>query len=477
MKKIIIIFIAMFLFADPPWSINIKVSQDPGTGNQNETTIGIFGGNLVCGGWNDSRQTTYHVGFVRSTNGGSSFFLDTLMIEPTYPGDCDPCIAISDSGHIYYFWLSYNPSNYTGDIYFAKSTNWGQSWGPMNCATPGTPNTLDDKPWAIIDNNNIFLSWYDYGGTGALRFKRSTNLGQDWMSPVTIGSGGNGTMCIRGTDSMLYVGWGYQDLRFNRSTNMGTTWLGQATIITCPWSPPSTPYRLNNIPCFKSNNARNVLYVVFADSRFGSGQVDVSFSKSTNQGVTWSTPVKINDTPSGDTTLQFYPFMAIDPNDNIHVVWYDTRGGSRYYVALYYSYSTDQGATWTPNQRVTENRYYTNTFIGDYLACAVDANYVYALWCDCRNGSTNPDAYFSRTVNPVGIKENKTTAHLYRQLTLEVPNPFTKNSKIKYSPQNAVLNIYQIDGRKIRFPDAPGVYFVVLQNGDEMLCKKLIMIE
>jgi len=476
MKILIILLITAFLFADPPWSTNLKVSQDAGTGNQNETTMGIFGGNQICGGWNDSRQTTYHVGFARSTNGGTSF-AETLMIEPTYPGDCDPCMVVNDSGHIYYFWLSYNPNTTVGDIYFTKSTNWGQSWGPMNCVTPGTSNTLDDKPWAVIDKNNIFVSWYDYGGSGGLRFKRSTNLGQTWMSPITIGTGGNGTMCVRGTDSMLYVGWGYQDLRFNRSTNMGTSWLGQATIITCPWSPPSTPYRINNIPCYKSNNAKDVIYVVFSDSRWASGQLDVSFSKSTNQGVTWSTPVKINDTPGGDTTLQFYPYMAIDPNDNIHAVWHDTRGGSSSYVAFYYSYSTDRGTTWHSNQRVSDNRYLTGTFIGDYTACAVDVNFVYALWSDCRNGSGNPDIYFSKAVNPVGIKEQELISVKGSNIYLEFPNPFTKVAKIKFHPSDAELSIYQADGRKITRVINPGIYFVVLRKGSETISKKMIVID
>ncbi len=480
MKRLLIALIvscaAVCFFADPPWSVNLKVSNDPGTGNQNETTMGIFGSNQVCGGWNDSRLTTYHVGFCWSTNGGTSF-IDTLMIEPTYPGDCDPCLVVNDSGHIYYFWLSYNPNTTVGDIYYCKSTNWGLSWGSMNCVTPGTANTLDDKPWAVIDGNNIFVSWYDYGGSGGLNFKRSTNRGQTWMSPVSIGSGGNGTMCIRGTDSMLYVGWGYQDLRFNRSTNMGMTWLGQSTIITCPWSPPSTSYRINNIPCYKSNNAKNVLYVIFCDSRWGSGQLDISFSRSTNQGVTWSTPVKINDTPGGDTTLQFYPYIAIDPNDNIHAVWYDTRGGNRNYVAFYYSYSTNGGTTWQTNQRVSDGRYLTSTFIGDYSTCAVDANYVYALWCDCRNGASNPDAYFAKAVNPVGIKEQEASAGPKSVLRMEFPNPGTTRSKIHFQPTDALLSLYQTDGRRVSGLNHSGIYFAVLQKGGVSICRKLVVVE
>jgi len=477
MRILVLVLISSIVlsFANPPWIPNIKVSQDPGTGNQNETTMAIYQDTLVCGGWNDNRQGIYNVGFARSTNGGLTW-AETLMIEPTYPSDCDPCIVVNDSGHICYVWLSYNASTYRGDIYLTKSRDWGRTWGPSLCLTPGTPNTLDDKPWVTVDGNYMFLTWYDYGGTNQLRFKMSTDYGQTWSTGVTIGSGGNGTWPIRGTGQNLFVGWGYQDIRFNRSTNLGQSWLGQQTIITCPWSPPSTPYRLNNIPAWATSNDRTKIYVVFADSRWGSGQLDVSFSRSTDQGLTWSTPVKINDTPSGDTTLQFYPAIAVDPNDNIHVVWHDTRGRSRYYIGQYYAYSTDYGATWSANQRVSDTVAYTNTFIGDYTACAAGNLYIGALWCDCRNGSTNPDIYFSRCLNQIGIQETYKRNSFEKELKLNFPNPFTRHSRITYSPSDAELVIFNTEGRRIKDLSTPGVYFIKLKKEKMETIKKLVFI-
>ncbi len=475
MRITILLFLCGILFGDPPWIPNIKVSQDPGTGNQNETTMANYQDTLFCGGWNDNRLGVYHVGFARSTNGGATW-AETLMYEPTYPGDCDPCIVVNDSGHICYVWLSYNPTNYTGDIYLTKSRDWGKTWGPSVCLTPNTPNNLDDKPWAAVDGNYMFLTWFDYGGTGNLCFKRSTDYGQTWSAAVSVGSGGNGTMPFRGTGQNLFVGWGMQNVRLNRSTNLGSSWLGQQTIITCPWSPPSTPYRLNNIPSFATSLDRTRLYVVFADSRWGSNQLDVSFSRSTDQGVTWSTPVKINDTPSGDTTLQFYPWIAVDPNDNLHVVWHDTRGRSRYWIGQYYAYSTNYGVTWSVNQRVSDTVAYANTFIGDYTACTAGNQYIAALWCDCRNGQTNPDIYFSRSLNQIGIEETTRNTDIRSNLKLIFPNPFTARSKIVYYPADAQLSIYQIDGQKVESIKTPGVYFVRLTKDRQVITKKLVKI-
>lgn len=475
MKNIIVVVcFSVMLFADAPWLPDVAVSQDPGTGNQNETTMAIFQDTLICAGWNDSRQGLYHVGFAASIDGGQTW-QETLMIEPTYSSDADPVLCVDEYGHIYYFWLSYNASTFRGDIYLTKSTDWGQSWQSSICVTPGSPNTLDDKPWAVIDGNNVYVTWYEFYGSNGLMFKRSTDYGQTWGTGGYVGSGGNGTMPFRGTDSLLYVGWGYQDLQLNISTNMGQSWQGQQTIITCPWSPPSTPYRINNIPCYKTSNNRTVLYVIFTDSRHSAGQLDVSFSRSTDNGVSWMTPVRVNDVQTG---LQFYPFIAIDDQDIIHATWHDTREGSTTDVAQYYAYSTDQGQTWSTNERLSDTVSNTQTFIGDYTACAADGNYIYACWCDCRSGSTNPDVFFSKRVNDIGILEQEFVQNPdVSGLCLVFPNPYTDKDKIRFSPSDAQLSIFTVDGRRINEPTTAGIYFIKLQKEGRSITKKLIKVK
>ncbi len=477
MRSFIILFFTTLLIADSPWTTDVQVSQDPGTGNQDETSIGVFGTNLICGGWNDNRTGVYHVGFASSTDGGVTW-QETLMTEPTYSEDGDPVIKIDKFGNIYYFWLSFERSPYHGDVFMTKSTDWGQTWGPFICVTPNSPNSLDDKPWATIDGNNIYLTWYEYGTSYSLKFTRSTDYGQTWSTGVAIGSGGNGTYPFRGTDSTIFVGWGMQNVQLNKSTDMGVTWQGQQTIIPVTWSPPSTPYRINNIPCFGTSRDRTILYVVFSDSRLGSGQLDVFFSRSTDQGSTWMTPIKVNDTPSGDTTLQFYPWMAVDPYDRIHIVWHDTREGDRTQIGQYYAYSTDYGLTWSPNERVSDLTAIANTFIGDYTASAADSSFIYALWCDCRNGDTNPDIFFSKRPNDIGIRENETKSLSFRSsMNITFPNPFTRNAKFEFQPEDAELKIYQADGRRVDRISTKGVYFLILKKGEQAITKKLVCIE
>jgi hypothetical protein len=387
---------------DAPFIDNVAASRDTSSaGNQNETALAVDG-QYVYGGWNDNRTGVYHVGFNRSTDGGLTWAArDTLMDHASFPEDGDPVVCVDDAGVVYYLWLAFNRSPYNGDIVMTKSTDNGTTWGPTQVLTPGTPGTLDDKPWLTIDGDDLFVTWYDYGGTNGFKFIRSADRGVTWTAPVYIGSGGNGTWPMHGRDSTVFVVWGVSDIKFNKSTDMGRTWAGQRTIITCPWSPRSTPYRLNNIPQMAQSVDRTVQYVAFADSRNRSGQLDVFVARSTDDGATWGTPVKVNDTPTNDTTLQFYPGLAVDPLDRVHVTWHDTRAGGNV-IGQYYAYSTDRGLTFSPNYRVSDTSTLTGTFIGDYNACAADSNYVYALWCDTRRGSSNPDAMFSRAAH-IGV--------------------------------------------------------------------------
>ncbi len=63
------------------------------------------------------------------------------------------------------------------------------------------------------------------------------------------------------------------------------------------------------------------------------------FARSTNGGVSWSSPIKINDDP-GTSAYQWFGTMSVAPNGRIDVVWLDTRDNPGSNIsALYYSNS------------------------------------------------------------------------------------------------------------------------------------------
>ena len=128
---------------------------------------------------------------------------------------------------------------------------------------------------------------------------------------------------------------------------------------------------------------------------------DVFLYRSFDKGLSWETPVRINqDETSGN---QFFPTIATSPDGTIHVMWGDQRDDPvklRYHI--YYTQSTDQGATFgftiedqnftAPDTRVTDfpsnpmKGFPGGRFIGDYFSMAATDDDVYLVWPDTRLG-------------------------------------------------------------------------------------------
>ena len=116
------------------------------------------------------------------------------------------------------------------------------------------------------------------------------------------------------------------------------------------------------------------IHVVWYDSTYGNDEI--LYKKSTDSGNTWSAVVRLtwND---GDSCR---PAIAVGPNDNIHVVWDDNTYGPE---EILYKRSTDGGNTWSAVERLTW------TSMDSYHAdVAVDSsNNVRVVWNEVANNS------------------------------------------------------------------------------------------
>jgi hypothetical protein len=129
--------------------------------------------------------------------------------------------------------------------------------------------------------------------------------------------------------------------------------------------------------------------------------------------------------------------MSVAPNGRIDVVWLDTRDASSGSVlsALYYSYSMDQGETWSPNERLSElfdphDGWPQQNKMGDYFDMKSDETGARLAWANTLNGEQ--DVYYSY-INPglTGIQDNR---HDKEQITLSsYPNPFADRTTISYT--------------------------------------------
>jgi hypothetical protein len=66
------------------------------------------------------------------------------------------------------------------------------------------------------------------------------------------------------------------------------------------------------------------LYVTWSD--FRNCDVDVFLSRSTDQGLRWSPPLRVNDDPIHNGADPFYQWLAVDPTGgDVYVQFYDRR--------------------------------------------------------------------------------------------------------------------------------------------------------
>ena len=142
---------------------------------------------------------------------------------------------------------------------------------------------------------------------------------------------------------------------------------------------------------------------VHRGSERGRDQRDV-FVGYSDDGLTWSEPVRLNeDAPGFD---QFTPEIVAAPDGGLYATWYDYRdaapakdGGE---ASVYMARSGDGGLTWTTLGALTDtlsdwSAAGTNIVPnqGDYMTVFASSAYVWSVWSDARRG--NPDVFAART--------------------------------------------------------------------------------
>ena len=300
-----------------------------------------------------------------------------------------------------------------------------------------------------IDNNSsstyygrIYVSYNDFDiGVGALMIVQSDDAGTTWTAPVVVYNSSNFIRDVQlagspGSDGRVYLmtmdeGGGRGNNRQNfvfYSTDGGATWT-QVTVgakFGAPGDQTCDPngYFANMDPIWRymgwgqpaagPNGLVAYDYTSHGAGNFGDpfGDAgDIYFVRSTDYGVTWSTPFKLNtDTGIAD---QWQPSLAITQSGAIVASWYDRRNstdGSNYEV--YHRVSTDRGLTWQDDRRLSgqlipqplqPDPNILPCYAGDYNNAVAYGNTVHFGWTDGRVLiSSNPQQdVFVNQVSPI----------------------------------------------------------------------------
>jgi hypothetical protein len=160
-------------------------------------------------------------------------------------------------------------------------------------------------------------------------------------------------------------------------------------------------------------STNNNVYMVASvqPTGFNTG-TDVMFVRSTDGGLTFSAPHRINDDPINHNKWHWFGTLAVAPNGRIDSVWLDSRNAANNTDSqLFYSFSTDGGVTWAPNVAVSApftpfEGWPVQNKIGDYITIVSDntgGNVAYPATYNFNPtmGEHEQDVYFVRVL-PTG---------------------------------------------------------------------------
>src|SRR4029077_18151564 len=327
----------------------------------NECVISVdpTDGNKMTIGWrqfNDVNSNFRQGGWGYTTDAGVNW---------TFPGVLEPGVFRSDpvtksdeTGRFFYLSLEsdVNTSFFCDNVY--RSTNGGQSWLELQ---PDRQAGGGDKEWFTIDQTggpgHGFQYQLDDGincdNNFFVEFQRCTDGGITWQAPIEIPQGpiygsldvdtngnvflggeGNTFYCIRSSNAQF----GNQTPTFDQVTavNMGGD-LGSGGI----HGVGLTVMLLLTIDRSGASTNKNV-YMLASVIRRGRSTTDVMFARSTDSGLTFSAPVKVNDDPVNPNKWHWFGTFAVAPNGRLDAVWYDTRNAANNTDSqLFYSFSTD----------------------------------------------------------------------------------------------------------------------------------------
>ncbi len=386
--------------------------------------------------------------YFRSTDGGATW---SSRLLPGFPGDASPqgltsplhnfahmgheSVAFDSSGNAYYSGFA---TNLTSSGFFilrsmrivvAKFGNDGADYvGATVVSTfPGWfPRIAVDDSGGPHDGN-VYVTFLGSLGSGdgsgyVTLITRSTDGGLTFSMPIpTPGSGFPGGLTVDPAgnlyveaihcagDSGLCSGGSSATILVAKSTDGGLT-LDPPVVAAAIKSDPM-PFPGNGFiwpfvgVSFYIAADANGVYIAWDD--FATGDADVLFSRSTDGGLTWSSPVRVNDVTNGE---QFFSALAVS-GGIISVVWYDSRlgqlpNGTITNLDVFYAESRDGGLTFSKNVRVTTASFDPNLvvlgdlgfgfipFIGDRLSIAASPTAVHPIWTDNRNACDTVDPTF-----------------------------------------------------------------------------------
>jgi hypothetical protein len=276
------------------------------------------------------------IAFARSTNGGRSFSRPIAV-----PGSVgsnfnswDPAVAVAPDGTVYSSFMRAKDSQWYPVV--AASFNHGASFSQVSALIPPDRKNWGDRDFmAVGPDGTVYVTW-DYGPE---------------RTSITY-------ICTKGGSCAFATG----DLNvvIQKSTNHGKTWTPMSHI-----SPGFPASGADSAPLVVEPSGRiDVLYQGYKVTNTTTYSLKPAYSyftSSTDQGKTWSTPVKVGPATGTMSLAEWWidGDIAMDAGGNLYATW-DTQGKNASGTSNdigWLSYSADHGQHWSAPVQAPADRF------------------------------------------------------------------------------------------------------------------------
>ena len=422
-----------------------------------------------------------------SSNGGDSWS-QTSFGE----GIADPVLTYGDNNTAYLTFLNFGN---TLEMYLAKSTDNGLNWDTQLLSLDGL---AADRQWIKRDNSinsayygNIYLSYFHPEGVRDIHIVKvddAGNIGDNHPIHTTsyeyvqnpamdITSSGDIVICFVAEDSdgnrkIVAVNSTDGSETFSVETTVTNLYMYNSSgdpVVDVIGFGPGPSSRLGNSlqMAIDRSSGQYVGRVYLSWTDFVEGipneGMNVYLSYSDDNGLSWSTPVIVND-DNVPSSHQYYAGIDVNSTGILSISWYDRRNDptNDALTDFYFTYSSDGGENFETSTQVntisSDHNAITDgmaTFgVGEYTSLASTANDVYLVWSDGRENDGNMDVYFTKvnldnvnSIAEIELKPSLVINNLY-------PNPVMngKTQLVINSIHTGELEItlIDIDGKSVK---------------------------
>ncbi len=242
-------------------------------------------------------------------------------------------------------------------------------------------NTSYNNAWCVAaSGSNVHVVWQDNrDGNWEIYAKRSTDFGSIWGADTRLTNNPSYSESPSVAASGSYIHVAWEDYRDGNDE----IYYKRSTDDGLSWS-TDTRLTNNNAESLRPSAAASgsMVHVVWWDYR--DGYHEIYTKRSTDSGASWGPDTRLTNDPASS----YFPSVAAS-GSNVHVVWGDYRDGN---MEIYSKCSTNDGLSWGADTRLTND-----SAISYYPSVAVSGSNVHLVWNDNRDG--NYEIYTKRSTD------------------------------------------------------------------------------